>query len=650
MPLRRCNPLIGGATMSATPDNNPDAPIVLASQYDEYERLCATATLTPSTDTRRCVVQAKGRIVPVLFVPGIMGSNLNYVDTKGNTKTAWGPPNGFLDGIGQSLTYRWFHSPADRAEALDPDNTSVKNDGRVHPVPNTMPTQEDYERAPHPSDDQEREPPEVLAGRRKAIKRGWGSVHFDSYADFLLALQEWLDRIHFKPEEHPWSALLQDSSAAPDSQTTQQPPEGFAGLTAAELLHASNFRFPVYACGYNWLQSNRRSALGYKSGPDVGVNALADRIENILTELRAHHGNGVGDQVIIVTHSMGGLVARAYAKAHPCRVLGIVHGVMPATGAPATYKRARAGFGREGEGVGGTIKSAAAANILGKDAEHAAPPLLNSEGALQLLPWPDYGLGTSGMAQEHEGAPLSHWVRVRRKGEKTVLLALSRDEVLSSSAWYALLPDGDAWKKIDDTGSDEWKTADAKWGYTGKESGVERDRRITPSDERAMEIRKRRGITEKPEDDRVALKSRIARVTEFQKGHANVYLTDRTYAFYANDPKQKSWWTIDWEGDIPADVTPDMLRNAKLDSDDGQGRLRVKLQDGSILSLDITPPTQPGDGTVPACSGQAPAQADVPTFTHTGYEHSECYQPEFEAVVHNTLYGIVKFVQSQEAC
>lgn len=53
-------------------------------------------------------------------------------------------------------------------------------------------------------------------------------------------------------------------------------------------------------------------------------------------------------QVIVVTHSMGGLVGRALI--HPMygnlqdKVAGIVHGVMPAIGAPAAYKRMRAGF------------------------------------------------------------------------------------------------------------------------------------------------------------------------------------------------------------------------------------------------------------------------------------------------------------------
>ena len=49
--------------------------------------------------------------------------------------------------------------------------------------------------------------------------------------------------------------------------------------------------------------------------------------------------------MIVLTHSMGGLVGRAYAKEQGGSSLsGIYHNVMPATGAPAFYKRLKAGL------------------------------------------------------------------------------------------------------------------------------------------------------------------------------------------------------------------------------------------------------------------------------------------------------------------
>jgi pimeloyl-ACP methyl ester carboxylesterase len=53
--------------------------------------------------------------------------------------------------------------------------------------------------------------------------------------------------------------------------------------------------------------------------------------------------NGAATKVILVTHSMGGLVARACAKRIPDKIAGVIHGVMPALGAPAAYRRMACG-------------------------------------------------------------------------------------------------------------------------------------------------------------------------------------------------------------------------------------------------------------------------------------------------------------------
>lgn len=52
------------------------------------------ATLTPTSDTREKVLNAKLQgVVPVVFVPGIMGTNLRFMDGK---RPAWRPPNAVL--------------------------------------------------------------------------------------------------------------------------------------------------------------------------------------------------------------------------------------------------------------------------------------------------------------------------------------------------------------------------------------------------------------------------------------------------------------------------------------------------------------------------------------------------------------------------
>jgi pimeloyl-ACP methyl ester carboxylesterase len=50
----------------------------------------------------------------------------------------------------------------------------------------------------------------------------------------------------------------------------------------------------------------------------------------------------MAEKVIVVTHSMGGMVSRALTEIHQCdKVLGVSHGVLPATGAPAYMPHAR---------------------------------------------------------------------------------------------------------------------------------------------------------------------------------------------------------------------------------------------------------------------------------------------------------------------
>lgn len=125
------------------------------------------------------------------------------------------------------------------------------------------------------------------------------------------------------------------------------------------------FEFPVFAVGYNWTDS-----------AESGGEKLAQRIKDIIAE--AQKTIGLCEKVILITHSMGGLVGRSaseLSKAHGS-ILGIVHGVQPVTGTPAAYWRMKAGF----EGFGMTSR------ILGNSALSVTPVLGNIPGGLQLLP------------------------------------------------------------------------------------------------------------------------------------------------------------------------------------------------------------------------------------------------------------------------
>ena len=132
------------------------------------------------------------------------------------------------------------------------------------------------------------------------------------------------------------------------------------------------FEFPVYAVGYNWTDDNKNSG-----------KKLASRINDIVNEAKSVVG--LCEKVILITHSMGGLVSRAASELQGAqgKILGIIHGVQPATGAPVAYWRMKAGFERQGFF---DIKGRIVSRILGNSGPTVTAVLGNLPGGLQLLP------------------------------------------------------------------------------------------------------------------------------------------------------------------------------------------------------------------------------------------------------------------------
>lgn len=70
------------------------------------------------------------KIIPIVFVPGIMGSNLKTKASKGKpSEIAWRPPNGTMDAANQAFRIWKGRSPSDRQRLLDPDDTEVDDRG-----------------------------------------------------------------------------------------------------------------------------------------------------------------------------------------------------------------------------------------------------------------------------------------------------------------------------------------------------------------------------------------------------------------------------------------------------------------------------------------------------------------------------------------
>jgi hypothetical protein len=162
----------------------------------------------------------------------------------------------------------------------------------------------------------------------KAEERGWGGVAWSFYGDLLTSIQDWAT---------PLKVLLD---------------------------------LPVYAFGYNWLESNR-----------VSGKKLREFIHSIQAE-----------KVIIVTHSMGGLVTRWALGGNDAgdvatKVLGVIHGAQPVHGAPVAYRRMIAG--QEVDGFF-NILGMLGAWVLGPDGPSITAIFPHAESALELLPSQHY--------------------------------------------------------------------------------------------------------------------------------------------------------------------------------------------------------------------------------------------------------------------
>ncbi|MXP57278.1 hypothetical protein [Pantoea sp. Taur] len=134
--------------------------------FDEDGNACYQLFTTPKEKNilQRCVVYPD-RVIPVIFIPGVMGSNLK--DKKG--KKIWR-----LDSNLQILGDWFKENAAVRKKKLDPNETIVDDGGNI------IGKSESH----------------LLKTRRQ---RGWGTVGYTSYATFLDWLQNTLNDFENTP-------------------------------------------------------------------------------------------------------------------------------------------------------------------------------------------------------------------------------------------------------------------------------------------------------------------------------------------------------------------------------------------------------------------------------------------------------------------
>lgn len=552
-------------------------PRILITEIDDEGTQIAHAVSTPTSDQSGCEMHVlPERTIPVVFLPGIMGSHLKLSQArqealKKSTNVSW-RPEATMEAIAMI-----FKAPYQRQMILDPDATEVDRYELGHTA-----SDQRHRNVSHVAFMSGADAADITDAQRDqfARLRGWSEVFFESYGTLLQTLEGQLNQMcHAGKASASWTA---GPRKVVDVSPLEWGGDGGDRLTAEELATISDAWYPVHAIGYNWLRSNGNSA-----------KEVATRIREIIKYYQDRKFRC--EKVIVVTHSMGGLVGRAlihpdYGNAMDV-VAGIVHGAMPAVGAAAVYKRIRFGF--EGRGLMGYLFK----KVVGDTGPKVTAVLANAPGGLELLPSERYGRG---------------WLKAE----------LNDRRVLS-------LPESDPYSEIY-TVQDKWyRLITPEW--------------VNPAESKSSNV--------------FLTFNKLKAAKKFHKDISNNY-HPTTYLIYCADEKQKAWGSVIWRtskapffeggsgqrlGFEKLDVSPDAGR-WRICSDAGTGMaVMTDGVDSQRFGLGIAPPEDEGDGTVPAQrSAQDPVRQGKPriSYRQAGYEHQDSFQDD--KVIASTLHGICK--------
>lgn len=616
---------------------------------------CFKSTSTPSTNETICnAVIGPKLVVPIIFIPGIMGSN---IEGKNSAKV-WFPANGPISGLGSVVYGAVFRSAKDRQEELNPKTTKVSFSGDINL----------------------KEKDKAGITEETARARGWGSVWWKGYGPGLIFLERYLNHEltdasntkDFKGSE-PWKAFTAVSGSGNPSEINKlwNPVNAFEMLDKEGFENLADYAFPVFAEGYNWLQSNDQSA------KIIATNM----VEKIKAQVAKEFPKAKFHKFIIVTHSMGGLVARSLIKQANVKadILGVVHGVMPASGAPTVYKRLATGW--DGYNTTGAYLDIIVKYVFGASSKKLIPVLANSPGGLSLLPFTNF-------MTTHESNPnvkIKPWLRLvaRNLNGDIITATLPKAdpyaEIYSNTkSWWQMVD----LQKLDPSGEIMGAAVEKPLGQpTGGNVGLGG---VPETSAKGGNV----GFGAEPSATNPAgsdpqlklankLLSTIDNVQTFQSAIADSY-HDNTYAHYGRDPKHLAFNEVVWETEQRLDIkneddlihytglasTKEKVKvdpvtgvrnlpelelhpwSKKLFAEDGERRISMKSGRDVIFKLNIkpNPKTGFGDGTVCYQSAEdVKRETAKQIFIINGYEHSASYGNE--EVLKSVLYSVAKIIK-----
>ena len=247
----------------------------------------------------------KVKIIPIMFLPGIMGTRLRNSETK---KTIWDPDDSFY--------------------MIELSKKEISEKQKLLGISNTP----DAEPITDPNKILGIFPKPYAAERRE---RGYASVASGFYEKFLKTLETKLNN-----------------------------PEVPQGAQDTEII------YPVYVCPYDWRK-------------DI-TDIAGKEVKDVYDTIKKDQGT---DEIIIITHSMGGLVARDFLRQNEQaakKIRGVIHGVQPAAGAVQFYAYFKCGARHFRPWW--HIPKVVLGNILGATKKDFAALCCDIPGAIELAP------------------------------------------------------------------------------------------------------------------------------------------------------------------------------------------------------------------------------------------------------------------------
>ena len=592
--------------------------------------------LTPShTEQRETIfMMPPSRVIPIIFLPGVMGSNLRMSKARtakvgDENDIAWRPDTLGATTLFTKVRAASFLTPQERQMKLDPDETEVdyyrftENHGKFDPSGDQ--TQKSDNRHSNVPDslrnvgllttdravwgaDEAKNGTAAATAAQKARWRGWSEIGFNDYCEALEILEDRLHHItdpyYVQASHHPlhkvWMSGQDYGRSVTGVHLAKWGSHNGQALEESEVLRIANCLYPIHAMGYNWLQSNAISA-----------RKTAARIRELIKSYQ-DHGQKC-DKVILVTHSMGGILARAIS--HPEMgglndvVLGIYHSVQPVHGAGAAYKRVRSGV----------TGHSPAALIIGNTGQDVTAVFANAPGPLELLPAPAYGQGWLKVVDQNDQV-LAQWpTNTKDVGAQPRTSDDSQTDGMPLNDIY--LQDSGNW----------WRLFNPEW--------------VNPA-----------GRKYKKSSAWEMVKKRIFKAQTFHNKIKDTFHAN-TYASYGTDTTEKHLthgnviYKVDSLSndfdDIASSISPGRGAPStwKIISEDGKGDLIVMSAEKRKFKLKLLPPKDAGDGTVPTDYSASKVKAKI-HFKQTGYDHQGSYHNDL--VLASMLYSVVKIANTAE--